>query len=229
MPLVQVTSREAIDRTIADFSRRASHVYFAQIGSNDGVRGDPIRRHILRDRWSGLLVEPVPYLFERLRALYPRRRGLRFENCAISDRDGVRTLYRLRETDEKIPGWYEGLATFFPEVLLKHRWSIPEFEARVISEPVCCLTLESLFRRHRIPRLDVFHVDTEGFDGEVLRQFDFDRFRPSLILFEHKHLDQTEREATYARLRIHGYSISAEPVGGDSLAVRSWRSRFTLR
>lgn len=60
-------------------------IRFIQIGASDGLHSDPIREFIVRDRWSGVLVEPLPDSFERLQANYRylRHGGLVFVNAAI--------------------------------------------------------------------------------------------------------------------------------------------------
>jgi hypothetical protein len=44
----------------------ASTPTFVQIGANDGMGDDPVRRHVFEDGWVGVLVEPLPDVFERL-------------------------------------------------------------------------------------------------------------------------------------------------------------------
>jgi hypothetical protein len=72
--------RRIVERT---FEAR-ENVFFVQIGSNDGSRGDPlyaaVRRH---GHWRGILVEPVPFVFERLKNNYDNDPRLIFENVAI--------------------------------------------------------------------------------------------------------------------------------------------------
>ena len=53
---------------LAKFYLNRQQVTFLQIGAYDGVAGDPLRPIILDDeRWSGVLVEPQPSAFERLK------------------------------------------------------------------------------------------------------------------------------------------------------------------
>ena len=40
--------------------------FFIQVGANDGITGDDLRKYILKYQWHGILVEPVPYVFDRL-------------------------------------------------------------------------------------------------------------------------------------------------------------------
>ena len=55
---------------LAAFARATAQrrVVFVQIGSNDGVTSDPLQYFVDRYAWSGILVEPVPHVFERLHA-----------------------------------------------------------------------------------------------------------------------------------------------------------------
>lgn len=58
------------------FSRtRRGKVNFIQIGANDGLRNDPVREFIIRDRWQGILVEPLPAVFAMLQHNYAYARN----------------------------------------------------------------------------------------------------------------------------------------------------------
>ena len=57
-----------------------------QIGSNDGKTGDPLYPLLnSHPEWKALFVEPVPYLFKRLKNSYPDTTRFTFENAAISN------------------------------------------------------------------------------------------------------------------------------------------------
>src|SRR5436190_1288030 len=69
-------------------------IKLVQIGSNDGMKGDPF--HLLIKRrlaWRALLVEPIPYLFEQLQRNYGDESRLGFENVAVGTELGVRSIY----------------------------------------------------------------------------------------------------------------------------------------
>jgi hypothetical protein len=58
-------------------------VFFIQVGSHTGQsRGDYVRPKIKKG-WSGVLIEPVKYLFERLKKHYGENPKLILENVAI--------------------------------------------------------------------------------------------------------------------------------------------------
>lgn len=73
---------------IATFEAALAEVpdaFVVQVGANDGAQGDPL--HALFDRhpgWSGLLIEPVSLVFERLRQNYHNDDRFIFARVAIA-------------------------------------------------------------------------------------------------------------------------------------------------
>jgi FkbM family methyltransferase len=212
-------SRNEIDRLIALFAGVFPDAFVVQIGANDGTAGDPLVDAFSKTRWSGLLVEPVPYLYETLVARYRDRPGVRVERAAVSTKDGEALLYRLRSDPGKTPEWFNQLATLNREVLSRHRQSIPDIDALLIEERVPTVRLDTLLARHGVSRIDLLVIDTEGHDYEILRMLDFRRFRPVLLMFEHQHLSADDKVAAYALLERHEYNFK-ETAEGDAIAWR---------
>jgi FkbM family methyltransferase len=212
-----VFRRTETDRLIALFAENFPDAFVVQIGANDGVAGDPLVEGFRTTRWSGLLVEPVPHLYEMLVARYRDRPGVRIERAAVSNYDGEAALYRLRTVPGESPEWFNQLATLDREVLLKHRSSIPEIDLLLVEERVPTVRLDTLLVRHGISRIDFLVIDTEGHDFEVLRTLDLARFRPTLVMFEHQHLSEGDKQAAYALLETAGYDFR-ETVEGDAIA-----------
>lgn len=177
-----------------------------QVGANDGARYDPLRREILRRQWSGVLVEPVPFIYERLCANYAGHPTMRFENCAIAAEGGAMPFHYLRR-DPSLPQWASGLGSFMLDVVLSHRQWIPDIENYLESTDVPCKSLDELCDSYALGQVDLLQIDTEGYDYEIVRMIDFERLRPRLIVFEHKHLQAAERASSEARLRDHGFEL----------------------
>jgi len=56
---------------LKEFTRDLKEIAFLQIGSNDGIGGDPLREFIVGSaNWHGVFVEPVPQMFAQLRRNY---------------------------------------------------------------------------------------------------------------------------------------------------------------
>jgi FkbM family methyltransferase len=192
--------RENIDltRIIQEKLGRRGEVFIVQIGSNDGVTGDPVFP-LLRDNpsWGALLVEPVPFLFEQLKRNYAGNKTVQFENVAVSGEAGKKSFHYVdpaaRQHIPDLPFWFDQLGSFDRGHIIRHIGSA--LERLIVTTEVPALPLEDLFERHHVSRIDVLHIDAEGHDWIILQQLDQKRFRPEFILFEHKHLSKRDKRA----------------------------------
>lgn len=220
LPETSRLSDHPFSRIIDEFAAAHPTASFVQIGANDGIQRDPLRQAILSSQWSGLMVEPVPYVFRRLEANYGDHERVQLVNAAVAEADGFRTLYYLRESnDADLWHWYHALGSFREDVLRKHVNLIPDIDERIISSEVPCMTFASLCRRHRLERVDVVQIDTEGYDWEIIKLIDLDYYRPTVLMFEQLHLSKAEQAAAYAHMRGHGFEVYAD--GMDALCLRT--------
>jgi FkbM family methyltransferase len=232
--LWRLQRRLAAPRLIRAFADAYPQAFFVEVGANDGEQHDHLRPFILSRGWRGIMVEPVPYIFERLRANYGRLDGVELENAAIAEIDGTLPFYYLVDAEprdrERLPDWYDGVGSFSREKVLAHRKSIPDVDDRLVTKEVPCMTFETLCRRHGVEQVDLLVIDTEGYDAEILRSIDFEARTPRLVVYEHFHLDPSARRECRALLEDAGYQTFEEgfdtfclaPQGGDSLD-RFWR------
>src|SRR4030095_14810338 len=91
---------------------------FIQVGANDGITGDNIFWFIKYHQWSGILIEPVGYLFEKLKMTYKHcSNQLFFENVAISEKDEIRDFYYIEnfQENQQYPEWLKQLGSFKKE------------------------------------------------------------------------------------------------------------------
>lgn len=209
-----------VARVIAEFGRAYPDAVFVQVGSNDGQKLDPLHAEITRRAWRGVLVEPVPYIFDRLRATHAGNPRLALENVAVADADGSRPFHYLPERSDgaDVPEWYDALGSFRRDVIAKHRDQIPDIEQHIETMDVPCLTFSSLCARHGLTKLDLVHIDTEGYDYEVVRRIDLDALEPKVVLYEHFHLDAATKQACADHLAAHGYEALTN--GMDALCLR---------
>jgi FkbM family methyltransferase len=221
-------------RLLSEFSRAYPEAFFIEIGSNDGEQHDHLRPFILSSAWRGIMVEPVPYIFERLRRAYGANDRIALENSAIGESDGALPFFHVRdataEERERLPDWYDGIGSFSRESLLRHVAEIPDIEQRIVQAEVETLSFESLCRRHGVDEVDLLVIDTEGYDWRILSSIDLGSRRPRLIVYEHFHLSAADRAAAAEHLRAHGYETMEE--GFDTFCLdtahvdsvtRTWR------
>lgn len=192
-----------------EFFGHATRGYFVEVGANDPERWSQ-SFHLEKLGWSGILVEPQPQLAELLRQ---RRSAKVFAvACSAPDKAGTHMTLHLAGA----------LSSFDPQ--LKVVGARPD---GAIEVPI--RTLDEILIEGNAPHpIDFLAVDTEGHDIEVLRGFDFARWRPRLIMVEDHVLD----------LRLHrfmqscGYKwvrrtdINAWYVPAESNLSVSWLGRW---
>jgi FkbM family methyltransferase len=165
------------------------------------------------------MVEPVPYVFDRLAARYRSNPRVVLENVAVADVDGAREFHFLAQAGrgDEVWRWYDALGSFKRDVLLSHGELVADIADRLVTLEVPCVTFSTLCERNGLDRVDVVQIDTEGYDREVLELIDFERFTPALIVFEHLHLDEPARAGCRELLASHGFQQVSD--GMDTIAV----------
>ena len=165
-----------------------------QIGSNDGKTTDPLHELIIKNsNWRVIFVEPVPYLFERLTTNYPKSTRFIFDNSAIND--GAEQMFyyvnnkAAKELDD-LPFWYDQLGSFDKGNIINHLNG--KLEPYIEEKELKGITLPDLLNKYSVRSIDLLHIDTEGHDWKVLSQLDLKRYKPKIILFEYKHLNEKE-------------------------------------
>ena len=140
-----------------------------------------------------------------------------FENAAIND--GTQQIFYAVKEEAKanlpdLPNWYDQLGSFNKENISKHLDGVlvPYIEEVMLTG----LTIQDLFKRNQIQEIDLLHIDTEGYDWKILSQLNLNYIKPKLILIEHKHLSQIERDSLIHFLKTD-YLIFK--LGGDMLGI----------
>jgi FkbM family methyltransferase len=201
-------------KILAAFADQYPEAFFVEVGANDGEQHDHLRPFLTTRPWRGIMVEPVPYVFARLRGNYDGFDGVILENVAIADQEGELPFYHLAQVSDRerdgLPQWYDGIGSFSREAVLNHASLVPGLEDRLVCVQVPAMTFESLCRKHGVERVDLLLVDTEGYDHEVLRNVDWNVHRPRLVVYEHYHLAPADRAAARAELVALGYEIKEE-------------------
>jgi len=193
--------------------RSGQGFFFLQIGANDGVSHDPIHAFVTAFRVAGIVVEPLPDVFERLCHTYRRHPQIKKINVAVHEELERVTLYRPAADGgpEK-----SGIASVDKDrfELTSERSGIRREDILGIEVPA--LSLSGLLQAEQVRHLDLLQIDTEGYDMKILAGLDLAQHRPSIIRFEHGVYSgapvRDELRHALFRLYDHGYSIAMERV-----------------
>lgn len=164
---------------------RRQGLFIVQVGANDGKSWDPIHNFVTthHDRLKALVLEPLPDIFEQLRRNYAKYPNVTPVNAAVHNTEKEMTLWRVDPAAlKRLPDWARGTGAFNRQGLLD--LGIPE--DAIVPAKVRCISLADLVDEHRVERVDLLQIDTEGYDAEIILGLDFRRLRPSLIRFEHR-------------------------------------------
>lgn len=201
--------RMHLDYALAQRVALTRDFFFVQIGAFDGRMVDPIYGWVQAHRWRGLLIEPQPRYFSELVENYKGVDGLEFRQVAVGTRRETRTLYTVAD-EPGVPEWAGMLASFDRETLLSHRQFLSEIDALLRCGAVECVGLNDLLAEAKADHVDLLQIDVEGYDHELIRILDLERFAPSIVRFEHVHLTHDQHDACIDKLVAHGYRVCLE-------------------
>lgn len=184
-------------------------LFFVEIGANDGKRKDPLYEFVRKHNIPGILVEPQKELFKKLKENYKEIDSKQIlVNKAVGGKTGTSKMYFVEEHD--------GITSFdrgYVEKILKKNnkdWKIKEIEVETI-------TLKNLLEQYKVKKIDIFQIDVEGYDYEIIKMIDFEKYKPKLIHYESKHLNRKDTVECENYLRIQGYSVLLN--GSNTLAI----------
>jgi FkbM family methyltransferase len=165
---------------------------FVEVGANEP---NPVRSQTYhlenKLNWSGVLAEPIDYLYERNRRESQNATTVNVA-CTSPEKTGVLTLYIPAEKSEEIHG-HAAL-----EMEIDHAE-----KRKVRVRQVRAVTLDAILHSEDIKNVDLLSIDVEGTELDVLKGFSIDNFKLKLILLE----DRLVYLNKHRYLRRYGYRL----------------------
>ena len=174
---------------------------FVDIGAYDG---QDISNTVYLERqlgWRGICVEPIPAIFEKLRAA----RNCICECACISVRDGTDTFVVVHDN--------ETMSGLKSTMTAAHLSRIASDQTEEIAVP--CHRFDTLLKRNHVDRVDFLSIDTEGSELDILRSIDFAATPISIICVENTY----HGDEIALLLSKQGYQIEGI-LGGDEIYVK---------
>lgn len=139
---------------------------FLSVGENDGQTLSNVRA-LAELGWCGVMVEPAPLAYAKLKQLYSKeKKGCFYTyNCAIGDHNGKGTLFDsgtlLKSGDTSLVSTliaeekkrFESVLSYTPVEVDVYKW-------------------KTFLNRLTIKKFDFVSIDAEGFDMSILEQMD---------------------------------------------------------
>jgi FkbM family methyltransferase len=199
-------------------SKNKEDLFFLEIGAMDGIAHDKLNRHIAKNEWSGVLVEPVKDMFDKLKENYKDKSKLKFENSAITYENGTAEITRIpiEKVGKECPAWADGISTLIPD---KHLiGSDPNLANNSVAEKVNTINVKTLVEKYSISKIDILQIDTEGSDYNIFYQIWSYGFRPAVISVEIVYMVYKDIQEITNLLKLNNYIVSIE--GDDLIAFK---------
>lgn len=180
--------------------------FVVNVGAHDGKSGDNFYEFIIKYNSPGVMIEPQRRVFDGLSKKYGT--NVRCLNVALGHEVGKKYLYIVKE-QYITPGNFNTMtqiASFDEDTFIKNlKKRFENIDGKYSVEKVKTVTFDEVL--NGVNKVDILQIDCEGFDLEVLKMFNFNKFDPKIINLESKHLADVEKLLAEQILRNNGYEV----------------------
>jgi FkbM family methyltransferase len=210
---------ENVELIVKFYQLMKKPISILQVGACDGVTSDSIYSYIKQGTIQAFLVEPSRVNFEKLKTFYQGQSNTTLINMAVADKDERRPFYTIKDEGRwRDNGWARQLASFYKRHLIEHGIN----EDEIAMEEVECGQLSTIVNTYNIQELDILLIDTEGYDGEVVKMALRQGVTPNFIIFENAQLvklyTQHELDSLYSTLNDAGYVWTHDRI--NTMAIK---------
>lgn len=199
--------------------------FFIEAGAFDGEHFANTLLFEMKHDWTGLLVEPNPDNYEKLKT--KNRRAIITETCFSTEKEVVSVEFDAagavggiinghRKPGEENSNWVEHIKRTNKNHVFKH-----PYDRRTLK--LECLPLTSIIMALGNPTIDYLSLDIEGAEFQVLKTIDFERVDIKVISLENRMIGNIfEGSGTEIRyfLSRNGYK-KVTTVGQDDIYAQT--------
>ncbi|MBN2643734.1 MAG: FkbM family methyltransferase [Victivallales bacterium] len=169
-------SLHGLDQKIMKYLPEHSGV-FIEVGANNGYSQSNTYYLERFKKWKGILIEPIPDLYKEC---LKERKNSKVFNCALVADDYEKDYVEIHSASlmSVIAGSVENEI----EYLQKAKKTEKKLTPKVII--VLARTLTSILEECNVEKINFFSLDVEGYELQVLKGLDFNKFSPDYILIE---------------------------------------------
>lgn len=182
--------------------------FFIEAGANDGKTQSNTLLFERYRGWSGLLIEPIPELFDQCKRNRP---FCKLYQAALVSRDYQQSSIKIHACGlmSTVVGSMGSAEAEANHIALGSK--IQSVQPYLIEVPA--KSLSDILDENGVEQVDLLSLDVEGFEAEALRGIDFDRHAPKYILVEERFPEQI------APILIPRYELVEQLSSHDKLYV----------
>jgi FkbM family methyltransferase len=189
---------------------------FVQVGAHRHQDNNRVKKLIVENSWSGILIEPIEHLYNDLKKLYTNNQNINILNIAIGNSSTFFTVNQQVAKNQDCPPYWSMISSFDRDFISQHDNNY--FEKYIEKINVKSAYLKDIV----VDKIDYLFVDAEGYDDEVIYTFDFNVCRPNII-YEWYHLNDQKNIKLWNYLKNLGYNIYRETWTGECDCVAIYK------
>lgn len=170
--------------------------FFIEVGASDGIELSNTYLLEKEYKWKGICCEPIPERFEKLRINRPN--SICFNN-AVYNESGLRLEFSVSKENDLLSGISDHINKFKDMVSAN----------RTVIQVETLSLLDVLIKANAPEFIDYMSLDTEGSELEILKNFDFNKYKFGLIDVEHNYVEPLRSQITELLLS-KGYRYKGE-------------------
>jgi len=165
--------------------------FYVDVGAHDGISINNTLYFEKNNNWTGINVEPIKKVFERLVINRPNDINL---NCAVCNNDGETDFLCNTGYTEMLSGIKDNFDKRHVNRILRENKQMGS-TTEVIK--VKTKKLETIFDENNIKHVNYLSIDVEGSEFEVIKSINFDKVFIDVIEFENNYNDVSVRIVEY--------------------------------
>ena len=156
---------------------------YVDVGAHDGVSINNTLYFEKKNNWSGINIEPIKTVFDKLVNNRPNNINL---NCAVCNNDGETDFLCNVGYTEMISGIKDN---FDVRHLQRLEYENTKYGSKTELIKVKTKKLETILDENNISHINYLSIDVEGAEFEVIKSINFDKVFIDVIGFENNYND----------------------------------------
>jgi len=199
------------------FKNKKNGIYL-ELGALDGIMYSNTKYFEDEHNWKGILIEPHPLKFELLKKNRPN--NFLFDNLISNKSEPLEFLY-FTEYLAQVSGVIDSLSQHHYDAFFNNNKFSYIPQEKIILTPT---SLSKIINSTEIKHIDLFSLDVEGHEYEVLMSFDFD-IEIDVILIEMLGVQPDKDELCRKLLIEKGYIFSEKYKHNEIFVSPAYKSQ----
>ena len=172
---------------------------------------------LIKERgWSGICIEPIPYVFNQLNKI---RKSINYNVC-ISEQEGIVNFRRVHGAPEMLSGILEFMT---PDHIKRINEECNSSNGSFEDIQLESRNINSILESHNITKIDFLSIDTEGAEFTIIKTIDFNKIQITFLSVENN--DSSKEIRNF--LKSKGYKFI--PFITDDFFIKDSESLFLFK